>query len=247
MPIIPIKCPNCGADLQADSDNSILNCQYCGSSSVLKDAIVHNYIQNTINITAETVNVIGQREFVIVAGVLKKYQGEAIDVVIPENVSTIGSHAFDGLRIKSVVIPNGVTEIGECAFRDCFSLSTIALPSSVTVINQNAFRNCISLVSITFPENMVIIGDRAFCDCTSLSEVIAPNSYTDRAGNAFAGTPFEYDLKRRGFEWHRDQEQCKFDALVRERMVKGKCRNCGGDFRGFRSKVCSKCGMPKDY
>lgn len=48
----------------------------------MKDAIVHNYIQNTINITAGTVNITGQKDFVIEAGVLKKYQGEAVDVVV---------------------------------------------------------------------------------------------------------------------------------------------------------------------
>ena len=51
MPIIPLKCPSCGAQLQADSDSAILTCKYCGTNSVMKDAIVQNYIQNTVNIS----------------------------------------------------------------------------------------------------------------------------------------------------------------------------------------------------
>ena len=79
MPIIPLKCPSCGAQLQADSDSAILTCKYCGTNSVMKDAIVQNYIQNTVNINAATVNVCSQKDFVIRGGVLEKYCGESVE------------------------------------------------------------------------------------------------------------------------------------------------------------------------
>ncbi len=125
MPIIPLKCPSCGAQLQADSDSAILTCKYCGTNSVMKDAIVQNYIQNTVNISAATVNVCSQRDFVIRGGMLEEYRGEAVDIVIPANVTAIGEGAFEGLQIKSVVIPNSVREIRDSAFSHCASLASI--------------------------------------------------------------------------------------------------------------------------
>ena len=185
MPIIPLKCPNCGADLQADSDNPILTCQYCGSSSVMKDAIVHNYIQNTINITAGTVNITGQKDFVIEAGVLKKYQGEAVDVVVPENVSIIGKDAFGGLRIRSVIIPNGVIEIEERAFAGCIALTSITIPDTVTIIGTSAFQDCAALTSVAIPNGVMEINHSVFRGCKSLISVAIPDGVTTIGACAF--------------------------------------------------------------
>lgn len=34
---------------------------------------------------------------------------------------------------------------------------------------------------------------------------------------------------------------------TKETQKMNKCRHCGGSFKGIFSKVCSKCGNPKDY
>ena len=64
--------------------------------------------------------------------------------------------------IKSVIIPDGVTRIGEDAFCDCSSLTSIDIPSSVTSIGLYAFRECSSLESVTIPESVTSIGYAAF-------------------------------------------------------------------------------------
>ncbi|MBQ4142647.1 MAG: leucine-rich repeat domain-containing protein [Thermoguttaceae bacterium] len=43
---------------------------------------------------------------------------------------------------SSVEIPDGVTSIGDEAFRDCDSLTSVTIPESVTCIGENVFRNC---------------------------------------------------------------------------------------------------------
>ena len=56
-------------------------------------------------------------DFIIKNGELVKYKGEGGDVVIPEGVTSIGEHAFDNCRsLISVTIPNSVTSIGKYAF-----------------------------------------------------------------------------------------------------------------------------------
>jgi hypothetical protein len=41
--------------------------------------------------------------------------------------------------LQSVIIPDGVTVIGECAFENCTSLQSIIIPDSVTDIGEFAF------------------------------------------------------------------------------------------------------------
>lgn len=90
-------------------------------------------------------------------------------------------------RIKSVVIENGITQIGYFAFADCKQLKSVIIPNSVTSIEQMAFSWCSSLTSISIPNSVVSIGGNAFCYCTSLKSLIIPNSVTIIEGRAFAG------------------------------------------------------------
>ena len=46
----------------------------------------------------------------------------------------------------NVVIPNGVTSIGDSAFADCESLKSITIPNSVTTIGNYAFRFCENII-----------------------------------------------------------------------------------------------------
>ena len=50
---------------------------------------------------------------------------------------------------KHVVIPEGITVIGNSAFYDCISLESVVIPSSVETIGITAFSGCLSLVGIT--------------------------------------------------------------------------------------------------
>ena len=63
-------------------------------------------------------------DFVIENGVLKEYNGKYADVIIPDGVTEIGDYAFFCCSsLTSVTIPNSVTEIGENAFSECESLT----------------------------------------------------------------------------------------------------------------------------
>ena len=58
-------------------------------------------------------------DFVIKDSVLTKYRGKETHVVIPEGVTRIGNDAFFGRdNLISVLLPEGITTIGEQAFLD---------------------------------------------------------------------------------------------------------------------------------
>lgn len=266
MPIIPLSCPSCGAKLEVNSDDSILTCKYCGTNSVMKDAIVHNYIQNTVNITAGTVNVVNQKDFVIEGGVLKKYQGEAVDVVIPDNVYSIGDHAFEGMFIRNVEIQSPVISIGAWAFKECRLLESITIPKSTKEIGAMAFEYCTSLKSVTIPNGVTAMGWKAFGYCTSLTSVTLPDCVKITAmsyRSAFEGCDSLTTVtignvaskpKLNSFvgctslteQWVRLFEGTAFfvDSPPYCRQ-ENKCQYCGGEFNLF--SICRSCKKSKDY
>ena len=77
---------------------------------------------------------------------------------------------FSGCKsLKSIVIPKGVTKIGNSTFEWCKSLKSVVIPEGVTEIGKGAFRECSSLKSVVIPEGVTSISDSAFSGCESLN------------------------------------------------------------------------------
>ena len=75
-------------------------------------------------------------DFNIKDGVLTEYTGPGGDVVIPAGVTSIGDKAFAWCSsLKSVEIPKGVTSIGKGAFFGCSSLE-IVLPEGMNIADE---------------------------------------------------------------------------------------------------------------
>ena len=86
--------------------------------------------------------------------------------------------------VHTVIIEDGVTSIGDCAFFSCILLSSVSIPSSVTSIGNKAFYCCFKLTSIEIPENVVSIGSEAFEQC-GIASIVIPNSVTSIGSEAF--------------------------------------------------------------
>ena len=120
-------------------------------------------------------------------GVLTKYHGSGVDVVIPNEVTSIGNSAFLNCRsLNSVTIPLGVSIISDYAFNWCVNLVSIDIPDSVTYIGDYAFDACSSLTKVKIPYGVTCINGASFQDCYSLKTVIIPDSVTSIEGWAFA-------------------------------------------------------------
>ena len=73
--------------------------------------------------------------------------------------------------IKSVIIENGVTSVGNWAFYGCSELTTVTLPDSVMNINAFAFSGCSKLSDIPFENITGTIYNYAFNGCSSLTDI----------------------------------------------------------------------------
>ena len=107
-------------------------------------------------------------------------------VVIEDGVTSIGNYAFsDCSSLTSITIPDSVTSIGYYAFFYCTSLTSITISDSVTSIGNYAFFYCRSLTSITIPDSVTSIGNYAFSNCTNLTSIKIPSSVTSMDSKAF--------------------------------------------------------------
>lgn len=125
-----------------------------------------------------TVNAIGESAF---AGCSRLKS-----IIIPKGITSIGSNAFDGCTsLTSITIPEGVTSIGEWAFHNCSKLKSVTIPDGVTSIGAFAFYHCSNLISITIPEGITSIGDYVFSGCSNLNSITLPDGVTSIGAYAF--------------------------------------------------------------
>lgn len=177
MPLIPGICTQCRATLSVDKEKDAMVCPYCHTPFVVEKAIQNfNNTYNIINnITAKNVYVQNKRnEFEIVAGVLKKYHGQALEVVIPDNVIEIGEEAFKGLYVTSVTLPKSVKTIGKSAFEGT-KITTFIMPESIEVVRTGAFYDCSNLKKVHISNKLKEIELNTFSGCKSLEEVHLPS------------------------------------------------------------------------
>lgn len=131
-------------------------------------------------------------DFQIKNGRLVKYKGSGGDVVIPEGVTVIGETAFaecDGLQ--SVVIANSVTCIEQHAFGICRELLSVTIPEGVTTIRGNAFGACPKLQGVILPQSLTTLGNGAFSGCWALKEITIPAGVKNYGIDIFDWTKIE--------------------------------------------------------
>lgn len=101
-------------------------------------------------------------------GILKKYNGIELHVMIPDTVTSIGDGAFkNNKNLISVTFPEGINSIGHYAFSGCRKLTSLVIPDSVKSIGDYAFKGCKCLSNLDVPNNVQRIGKGA-CNMTTI-------------------------------------------------------------------------------
>jgi len=107
-------------------------------------------------------------------------------LIIENGVTNIGNRAFEDCSFSSVTIPYSVISIGHGAFNGCQNLVSWDIPNTITSIGDGAFASCYKLTSVTIPNSVTSIPQNAFVSCTGLTSVIIPNSVTSIGKHAFS-------------------------------------------------------------
>lgn len=98
---------------------------------------------------------------------------------------------WDNRIVKTAIIENGITNIGDSAFDWCRELESVEIAETVTEIGSRAFEDCRKLKEIVLPDSVQKIGDDAFKGCEALEKLNLPSSLSEIGTNI---TPYCYSL-----------------------------------------------------
>lgn len=196
----PLRCDFCTGTLVMDDSREFAVCEFCGTK-YLKSTIQQKIQEIKGTVSVDGVVQTKAADFLVRGGKLIKYNGEQLNVVIPNSVITIGMNAFRGLAIQSVIIPNSVEAIEQDAFLNCKHLFKISIPDSVTYIAPGAFDGCNELRKVTYP-------------------------HFEKNAEGFRGTPAY--TRWRGIKWE-EEGKCGWCGGYLSKITY-KCKNCGRNY-----------------
>lgn len=117
------------------------------------------------------------------------------NTIIPQSVVTICSYAFTGKGLTSIVIPEGVTNIEDTAFRGCPELESIVIEEGNKVYDSRENSNAIidtksntlllGCKGTVIPSTVKTIGESAFVGCTGLTSIEIPEGVATISEYAF--------------------------------------------------------------
>ena len=122
--------------------------------------------------------------------VLRVPKTHAFDLAGEFPVTRVADGGFEGaLAVRSVELPDSITEVGARAFKGCTALEGVTLPASVTKVGERAFQGCTSLERAEFaaPSSLVELGAGVFERCSALREIALPKGLSAVPNDAFSG------------------------------------------------------------
>lgn len=100
-------------------------------------------------------------------------EGFLTSVVISDGIEEIGEYALaNNEKLETIVIPDSVNEIGKCAFSGTKWLANQQMNSPLVVVNGILIDgSAYAGDNLTIPEEVVSIGDGAFLFCNNLKQL----------------------------------------------------------------------------
>ena len=129
-------------------------------------------------------------------GVSLELNEGATELIIPKGVRCIGFKAFYARmpekklwkKLKKVILPDSIEEIGERAFENCISLDEINLPEGLKVLCDDCFQHTALKGTLRLPESLIKLGDRCFA-LSFVEKIVFPKSETEISYNALQDLP----------------------------------------------------------
>ncbi len=101
-----------------------------------------------------------------------EYKHTIKTVILPDGLTSIGDWAFyEFLALDSIAIPEGVTRIGYTALAVCQHLKKVTLPNTLLTISNLVFQEDVILPNLTIPASVNSIGFGITKGCDSLKTI----------------------------------------------------------------------------
>ena len=114
-------------------------------------------------------------------------EGTLTKSMYPSSLTAIGKSAFNNTGLERITLPTNIS-LGESVFSGCVKLTSVTVTNGITELPNKIFQKCISLTTITLPASLTSIGDYAFNGCISLETVNFPEGHVEIGANAFNTT-----------------------------------------------------------
>ncbi|MBO5898968.1 MAG: leucine-rich repeat domain-containing protein [Clostridia bacterium] len=162
------------------------------------DTFTYEYLTSTtVKITAYSGN--DEPHTITVPAKIEAYDVTAIDeqafyacsnissLVLPEGLIEIGAYAFANCEVLTEVsLPKTLEKVGKGAFYDCDTLPAMDFSkTALASIGENAFAGCVAMTTVTFPSTLRSIEKAAFLNCTALTAITLPEGVASVGEQAF--------------------------------------------------------------
>ncbi|SFI45150.1 Listeria/Bacterioides repeat-containing protein [Treponema bryantii] len=108
-------------------------------------------------------------------------------VILPDTITTIGEYAFGESGLTSISIPSSVKTIKRAAFYRCWGLTNVVVPDSVETLGESVFYWCSNLETVVLSNSITTIPSRLVDYCNKLKSVNIPESVTTIGSYVFSG------------------------------------------------------------
>ena len=173
-------------DLKQTTNNELFNTEYSLQSSILGNWL-RSYAGGITTLDLSAVNgltIISEMAF-YGCGISSLGNSSLKKVILPEGVTTIGNDAFNFASITEIVLPTTLEIIGNNSFRST-EISMLSLPQGLKTIGMTAFYWCSYLTQLIIPSSVTSIGDNSLPSNNNTTVVLEGVTYSLLNDDKFA-------------------------------------------------------------
>ena len=113
------------------------------------------------------------------------------EIIVPESVKYVDSLAFRNSDLEKIVFSGGQCQLKNALFSGCHRLKEVVINSDVACISDSMFKDCSSLERIQLPGKIKQIENDAFRNCKNLRIINLPSDIEIIGSGAFMNSGIE--------------------------------------------------------